>query len=55
MEDIFFEPLARVMINHGFCSLRSARNFLRKNDVLVNGGRILECGFPVKLKGMKFL
>ena len=50
MEDIFFEPLARVLINHGFCSLRSARNFLRKNDVLVNGGRILECGFPVKIE-----
>ena len=49
MEDMFFEPLARVLINHGFCSLRSARNFLRKNIVLVNGGRVLECGFPVKI------
>ncbi len=50
MEDMFFEPLARVLINHGFCSLRSARNFLRKNDVSVNGERILECSFPVKIE-----
>ena len=49
MEDMFFEPIARVLINHGFCSLRSARNFLRKNIVLVNGARILECDFPVKI------
>ena len=50
MEDMFFEPLARVLINHCFCSLRSARNFLRKNIVLVNGARILECDFPVKIE-----
>ena len=50
MEDMFFEPLARVLINHGFCSLRSAHNFLRKNIVLVNGARILECDFPVKIE-----
>lgn len=50
MEDMFFEPLVRVLINHGFCSLRSARNFLRKNEVFVNGTRIFECGFPVKIE-----
>ncbi len=50
MEDMFFEPLARVLINHGFCSLRSARNFLRKNNVFVNGIRIFECGFSVRIE-----
>lgn len=50
MEDMFFEPLVRVLINHGFCSLRSARNFLRKNVVFVDGTRIFECGFPVKIE-----
>ena len=49
MEDMFFEPVARVLINHGFCSLRSARNFLRKNMVFVNGARVFECDFPVKI------
>ncbi len=46
---IFLEPLAKVLINHGFCSLRSAGNFLRKNLVLVDGARIFECAFPVKI------
>ncbi len=49
MEDIFCEPVARVLINYGFCSLRSVRNFLRKNVVLVDGVRVFECGFPVKI------
>ncbi|UKI53836.1 MAG: hypothetical protein L6V86_01935 [Treponema sp.] len=47
----FFEPLARVLINHGFfvrCGARAI--FAEKNDVLVNGERILECGFPVKIE-----
>lgn len=50
MEDLFFEPLARVLINHGFCSLRSAHNFLRRNVVLVNGEHVAECSFPIKIE-----
>lgn len=34
---MFGEPLSRILINHGLCSVRSVSNFLSKNEVLVNG------------------
>lgn len=48
-DSVFLEPISKVLINHGFCSLRDAGGFLRKNQVLVDGARVLECAFPVKI------
>lgn len=41
------EPLSRVLINQKLTSQRSAKNFIRNNEVLINGMRIFEASFPV--------
>lgn len=40
--ELFTEPISKILINHGFCSLRSALNFLQKNNVSVNKTRVLQ-------------
>lgn len=41
------EPLSRVLINQKLTSQRSAKNFIKNNEVLINGTRIFEASFPV--------
>lgn len=44
---MFPEPISRILINNGFCSVRSVANFVRKNQIYVGGQKVQTLDFPV--------
>ena len=46
---MFSERIVKVLINNGFCTHRGAPGFLRNNQVLVNGCRVVEPKTEVRL------
>ncbi len=49
-ESIFVEPISKVLVNLGFCSARSVRNFIKNNQILLNSKRITDFSFPVQIE-----
>lgn len=43
----FKESLSRILINQKICSQRCAKNFIKKNEILVNGEKIDDSGFLI--------
>lgn len=41
------EPVSRFLINSSVCSQRNAKNFIKNNEVLINGIRISESSFLI--------
>lgn len=45
--NLYKEPLSRFLISFNLCSQRSAKNFVKNNEVLVNGNSIKDASFLI--------
>ena len=45
--NLYKEPLSRFLISYNLCSQRSAKNFIKNNEVVVNGNSIKDASFLV--------
>ena len=45
--NLYKEPLSRFLISYNLCSQRSAKNFVKNNEVVVNGNSIKDASFLV--------